>query len=219
MKELVVASGNRHKVEEIQGILGSGWRIRDLSDYPDAPKIAEDAETFAGNAMRKAAGLAVWLASRPHSEGRPDFVLADDSGLEVDALAGKPGVHSARFAAEEEGSDGNASDRANNEKLLRLLEGIEDARRTARFRCVLALVPIIAKETTTGEALSAEVQFFDGVCEGRIGFELKGSQGFGYDPLFIPEGYSCSFAELGSEEKNRISHRSRALHGLKAYLS
>ena len=200
MIDLVLATRNAHKVQEIQDILGNGFRVQSLKQYPNAPKLIEDADTFAGNATRKAAQLAQWL-------GKEDvMVLADDSGLEVDALNGAPGVHSARFAATNT-SAGNSPDSANTEKLLRLLRDVPPDRRTARFRCVLALVA------------GASVETFEGACEGRIALKPSGSGGFGYDPVFIPTGHSKSFAELGEETKNQISHRARALQKLKAYFN
>ncbi|HMO64980.1 MAG TPA: non-canonical purine NTP pyrophosphatase, partial [Verrucomicrobiota bacterium] len=148
-------------------------------------------------------------------------VLADDSGLEVDALQGAPGVKSARFAAEELGLAGNAPDAANNAKLLRRLEGIPPERRTARFRCALA-VGWSRRSASMGILAGAiSVETFEGVCEGRIGFSPRGMHGFGYDPLFLPEDVRVTktFAELGEAEKNRISHRARALAGLKEWLA
>ncbi len=147
------------------------------------------------------------------STATPWFVLADDSGLEVDALGGAPGVQSARFAAPEFGLEGNAPDGANNAKLLRLLVHIPEASRTARFRCVLA---VTAVADPASKALPAPTRFFSGACEGRIGFVPRGSHGFGYDPLFIPSGFTETLAELGDATKNRISHRS---HALQAFLA
>lgn len=144
------------------------------------------------------------------------WVMADDSGLEVDALGGAPGVHSARFAALDSDLAGNSSDVANNAKLLRLLERVPEAQRTARFRCVIALTPVLpaagngSTVRTPGEA-GERVEFFTGTCGGRIQNAPSGVAGFGYDPLFIPDGFRQSFAELGEESKNRISHRGRAM--------
>ena len=152
------------------------------------------------------------------------FVLADDSGLEVDALDGAPGVHSARFAAAERLNSGNTSDGENNAKLLRLLEQVPEAKRTARFRCVLALTPVLraadtnASPVCAADELELSTEVFDGSCEGRIGFGPRGRGGFGYDPLFIPEGRTESFAELGEDIKNQSSHRARALAKLRARL-
>jgi XTP/dITP diphosphohydrolase len=146
-------------------------------------------------------------------------VLADDSGLEVDALGGAPGVHSARFAALDLGKHSsselareNSPDTANNEKLLRLLAGVPREKRTARFRCALALVEI------TPHPGIGDTQLFEGACEGRIGLAPSGHGGFGYDPLFSPLGHEQSFAELGEEAKNKLSHRAQALAKLRAYL-
>jgi len=157
--------------------------ILGMDEFPDLPEVEEDLDTFKGNAAKKAetqAGLTgLW-------------VLADDSGLEVDALDGEPGVYSARYAGEP------ADYAANNRKLLAELDGVDD--RAARFRCVIALAhPGI------------ETQTVEGRCEGRIGFSPRGDNGFGYDPLFIPDGYDSTFAELDAEVKNSISHRAMAL--------
>ena len=130
----------------------------------------------------------------------------------MDALGGAPGVHSARFAALDAAGADNSPDRANNAKLLRLLEGVPAARRTARFRCVLAVRGLFPP-SEDGTVL------FEGVCEGRIGLQAAGGGGFGYDPLFIPEGCSQSFAELGEALKNSLSHRARALQKLRDYLA
>ena len=137
--------------------------------------------------------------------------MADDSGLEVDALDGAPGVHSARFAARDGAGADNSPDRANNARLLRLLESVPAARRTARFRCVLAVRRLFLPTL-------AETVFFEGVCAGRIGLQPAGGGGFGYDPLFIPDGYTQSFAELGEAVKNSLSHRALALEKLRRYL-
>ena len=213
MTTLIIATRNAHKVEEIRGILGAQFQFLTLRDFPGAPPVVEDADTFAGNATKKAVELARWLGGvqSPKSkvQGR-GFVLADDSGLEVDALHGAPGVHSARFAALDTGMDGNSSDAENNAKLLRLLRDIPEGRRTARFRCVIALTPV----SGPGPA-----ELFDGACEGRIIFTPSGAGGFGYDPLFVPDGFAQSFAELGGEVKNRISHRARALEKLRVRLA
>lgn len=207
MITLVLATRNQHKVGEIQQILGPGYAWLTLAELPDSPTVAEDADTFAGNALKKAVGLAQWLADRADPRVPTDAaVLADDSGLEVDALGGLPGVHSARFAALEAGRGANASDAENNAKLLHLLRGVPPAARTARFRCVVALVAV----PTAGSAPTTQF-VFDGVCEGVILEAARGEDGFGYDPLFQPLGYTATFAELGDQVKNRISHRARAL--------
>jgi XTP/dITP diphosphohydrolase len=194
--------------------------------------VKEDANTFAGNATKKAVEIAHWLAATGQSfrQGQNAYVLADDSGLEVDALQGAPGVHSARFAAlDNQTSDnqtsGNSLDQENNAKLLRLLEGLPLEKRTARFRCVLALAPVMAlaplgsSPVCDSDEIEMSVRLFEGVCEGHIGFSPRGAAGFGYDPLFTPAGHSFTFAELGPDVKNRISHRARALQQLKVVLS
>lgn len=212
MTTLIIATRNAHKVEEIRGILGSEFRFLTLRDFPGAPAAVEDQSTFAGNAAKKAVELARWLVSHPASfdlqPSAPCFVLADDSGLEVDALDGAPGVHSARFAALDTGAAGNSSDAENNAKLLRLLSGVPSQKRTARFRCVMA-------RTGIGEG---KFELFDGVCEGRIADSPFGTDGFGYDPLFVPDGYIQTFASLGEDVKNQISHRANALAGLRRRL-
>lgn len=207
MTTLIVATRNAHKTGEIRAILGDGFRVLCLKDFPAAPTAVEDADTFAGNAAKKATMLADWLrATAPAGvTGERCFVLADDSGLEVDALNGAPGVHSARFAALDSGAPGNSSDAANNAKLLRLLKDIPAEKRTARFRCVLALAEI------NPPSAILDPQFFEGACEGRIEFAPSGGGGFGYDPLFVPDGFAQSFAELGEDMKNRLSHRAKAL--------
>jgi XTP/dITP diphosphohydrolase len=175
----------------------------------------EDAGTIAGNAPKKAVELARWLAvtSPPPRQASPLFVLADDSGLEVDALDGAPGVHSARFAALDSAKSGNTSDADNNTRLLRLLEDVPLEKRRARFHCVIALVAI------DSQSVIRNPQLFDGACEGRIGFAPRGKNGFGYDPLFVPVGFEQSFAELGEDVKNQLSHRAKALEKLKAFFT
>jgi XTP/dITP diphosphohydrolase len=226
MPSLLLATRNAHKAAEIQAIL-TGTPCLTLRDLPGAPDVEEDAATFAGNATKKAVTLARWIASAPAVLAcpPPDFVLADDSGLEVDALGGQPGVHSARFAALEGGPPGNSPDAANNARLLRLLADVPPARRTARFRCVLALVPVpaapgieSASPVCFADEFEPPARLFEGVCEGRILLSPAGAGGFGYDPLFVPDGFTESFAQLGDEVKNRLSHRARALAGLKAFL-
>ena len=211
---LVVATRNAHKLSEIRVILGEGCRYLTLNDMPGAPAVVEDAVSFAGNAMKKALELARWLATAQDSRfairDSRSFVLADDSGLEVDALNGAPGVHSARFAALDSSVSGNSSTADNNAKLLRLLTNVPLEKRTARFRCVIALVEIHSPCSIL------QPQVFDGICEGWIIFEPRGQGGFGYDPLFVPEGFEQTFAELGEDLKNRLSHRARALAQLKA---
>jgi XTP/dITP diphosphohydrolase len=215
MKTLLIATRNAHKVDEIRAILGSAFQFLTLDDFPDAPKVVEDADTFAGNATKKAVELAQWLAADNSKlktkNSKPDFVLADDSGLEVDALGGKPGVHSARFAALDKNE--NSQDADNNAKLLRLLKNVPAEKRTARFRCVLALAEINPQLATRNP------QLFDGACEGKIIFAPRGQNGFGYDPLFVPNGFEKTFAELGEDVKNKLSHRAKALEKLKRFFT
>jgi XTP/dITP diphosphohydrolase len=177
--KLYVATGNAHKLKEISQIL-PGFEI--VAENPG--DVEENAPDFAGNALIKVRAIA---GSR-----RGEWCMADDSGLEVEALGGEPGVRSARYAG------GHGDTAANNELLLRNLEGVDN--RAARFVCSIALV------SPDGREFSVE-----GSCRGRIIESAAGAQGFGYDPLFVPEGYEQTFAELSSEEKNALSHRGRAL--------
>ncbi len=224
MKTILIATRNAHKVSEIQAILGGRFKFLTLTDFPGAPKTIEDADTFAGNAAKKAVELANWIASKDTTEGRqtlPNFVLADDSGLEVDALNGAPGVYSARFAAMD--AEENSPDADNNAKLLRLLKDVPAEKRTARFRCVIALATVCADQIESASPVcyadESELQtpVFDGACEGKIIFEAEGKNGFGYDPLFVPNGFDATFAELGEDVKNKLSHRAKALEKLKAF--
>jgi len=185
--ELVVATRNRHKAREIQQILGPEFNVRDLGAYPKVSEIREGGSSFEENAKLKA------LAA---SRQLPDLVIADDSGLEVDALGGAPGIYSARYAG------GNATERDKIDKLLSELARVrttEDGRR-ARFRCVVALA-------RNGNLIGT----FEGLVEGRIAGEMRGDSGFGYDPIFIPEGLGQTFGELPTEVKNAISHRAKAI--------
>lgn len=228
MTTLLIATRNLHKVGEIRAILGDDFSYLTLQDFPGAPNVIEDATTFAGNASKKAVELARWLdegkLSTFNRQPATTSVLADDSGLEVDALNGQPGVHSARFAALDTGGPGNSRDADNNAKLLRLLRDVPIAKRTARFRCVLALTPVIGEQVESASPVcyadehELQTRLFDGACEGRIEFAPRGQGGFGYDPLFIPNGFTESFAELGEAVKNRLSHRAQALVKLKAAL-
>jgi XTP/dITP diphosphohydrolase len=222
---LLVATRNAHKAGEIRALLGDPFRYLTLNDLPGAPKVIEDAATFAGNATKKAVELARWLSATHPSKLKNQncLVLADDSGLEVDALNGAPGVHSARFAARETGTSDNSPDSDNNKKLLRLLEQVPREKRTARFRCVLALTPCAplstpgASPVCNADEFELQTQLFEGACEGKISFAPRGHGGFGYDPLFVPEGFEQSFAELGEDVKNRISHRAQAMQKLRRH--
>jgi XTP/dITP diphosphohydrolase len=227
MTTLLIATRNAHKVGEIQAILGGQFQFLTLNDFPGAPKVIEDAETFAGNAMKKAVGLAKWLATDNSKlkikNSKPDFILADDSGLEVDALNGAPGVHSARFAALDQNK--NSPDADNNMKLQRLLKNVPAEKRTARFRCVIALTVLTPQKIENSSPVcfadesELQTQIFDGACEGKIISEAHGKNGFGYDPLFVPNGFEKTFAELGDEIKNKISHRAKALEKLKVFFT
>ncbi|HZW83907.1 MAG TPA: XTP/dITP diphosphatase [Candidatus Deferrimicrobium sp.] len=184
--DILLATNNQGKVRELVKLLGDlPFNVLSLQDFPEIGEIEEDGETFADNALikaRTAAGISRLLT------------LADDSGLEVDALEGRPGVHSARFAGEPK------DDSENNAKLLELLRDVPAEQRTARFKSVIAVV-----------APSGEEYLTEGACEGVIGFTPKGTEGFGYDPLFFVTEFDKSFSELTLEEKNSISHRGKAL--------
>lgn len=192
MKTVLLATNNAHKASEISHALDfPGWEFKTLRELGIESDPAEDADDFLGNARIKA------LAARKASGGMA--VLADDSGLEVDALGGAPGVFSARYA----GEDGN--DEANNAKLLRELGDTPDADRTARFVCTLVFID--------GDGTEIDVR---GTVEGRIGHGLQGEGGFGYDPLFWPDVFEgrCTLAEVPQSRKNEVSHRGNALRAL-----
>jgi XTP/dITP diphosphohydrolase len=226
---LIIATRNAHKVGEIRFILGESFRYLTLKDFPGAPEVVENAPTFIGNATKKAVEVARWLSRTRGAECGVShenvFVLADDSGLEVDALNGAPGVQSARFAALDSGEPNNSSDEANRSKLLRVMRDVAAEKRTAQFRCVIALTPLLGDRTESAspvcyaDEFELATQTFEGKCDGRIQFTPTGHGGFGYDSLFVPEGFSQSFAELGEDVKNRLSHRARALEELKRTLA
>ena len=188
---VLVSTRNAHKLVEIRQILGPSFELLDLSSVPALGEVEETGTTFEENAALKA------LAASAHFGG---WVLADDSGLEVDALGGAPGVRSARFSGE------GATDVTNRALLLEKLAAVPADQRSARFRCVIALA-------RGGEVLA----HFSGSVEGAIIAGEKGGGGFGYDPLFVPEGFSETFAELSAETKNRLSHRGRALAAMKGW--
>ena len=225
MTKLLLATRNAHKAGEIRAILGAQFQCLTLNDFPNAPTVVEDADTFAGNAAKKAVELAKRICSKHATfniqHSTPNFVLADDSGLEVDVLHGAPGVHSARFAAMDSAKSGNTADADNNAKLLRLLKKVSPERRTARFHCVIALVAVAVGKIEVASPVcyadEFELRTFDGVCEGRIMFAPRGKNGFGYDPLFVPVGFEQTFAELGDDVKNQLSHRAKALAKLKEF--
>jgi XTP/dITP diphosphohydrolase len=185
MQTLLIATRNGHKTREIGQMLSSGWDVRDLDSLPHAPKIEENGSTFEENAALKALAISKIFTG---------LVLADDSGLEVDALGGAPGVHSARF------SGPNANDAANRFLLMQKLRALGGFEFPARFRCVMVLA-------SQGELLGS----FGGIVEGKVILEERGVSGFGYDSLFVPRGYTETFGELQSEIKNSLSHRGRAL--------
>ncbi len=191
--KILLATRNPGKVREIREILrGLPLEIRSLEGLEGVPEVEEDGATFLENALKKARVLAHWAG---------DWTLADDSGLEVEALNGEPGVHSARYAGE------GASDEQNNAKLLDALRGLPMEARKARFRCVMALV------SPQGEEWVVE-----GTCEGYVAEAPRGQGGFGYDPLFYVPELGRTFAELSPEVKNRISHRAQALARLRVVL-
>ena len=191
---ILVATKNAHKTGEIQAVLGPKFEVSDLTAHPEIVSPEETGATFEENAVIKA------LAASEHFDG---MVLADDSGLEVDALNGAPGVRSARYAGE------NATDADNRKLLLEELAKVEarGKQRAARFHCVLVLAQ-------KGQVLGT----FDGRVEGVITNEAKGDGGFGYDPLFVPEGHCETFAQLAQEIKNQLSHRGKALEKLQQVL-
>ena len=187
--KLVFATNNRHKLDEVRAIVGDRVEILSLNDIDCHDEIPETADTLQGNALIKARYIYEKYAVN---------CFADDTGLEVDALNGEPGVYSARYAGEECNSE------ANMQKLLQNLTGKKE--RSAQFRTVIALI------------IDGEEKLFNGIVKGNISTEKKGNSGFGYDPIFVPEGYSESFAQMGSEMKNSISHRYRATEQLGNYL-
>ncbi len=194
LQEVLLATGNQGKVRELQALLAPlGVRVWTPAERGLSVEVREDAGTFEGNAFKKALALAT-ASTLP--------CLADDSGLEVDALDGAPGVFSARYAGE------GASDEANRAKLLDALQGVPAERRSARFRCALVLVD------GQGSVLWRGM----GTCEGRILAAPRGDEGFGYDPIFAPQGEERSMAELSPAEKNAISHRGVGIRGLRGWL-
>jgi len=194
MRKLIIATRNRHKTVEMAAMLGPEWMVEDLTGRRELPEPEENGGTFEENAVIKAVAA---------SRALKGLVLADDSGLEVDVLDGAPGIRSARYAGAE------ATDKENRDRLLEELAGLNHAAEepmTARFRCAMA----VAEE---GKVLGT----FCGQVEGRIALAAAGTGGFGYDPLFIPDGYSQTFAEL--DNKNRLSHRARAMEEVIKWLA
>lgn len=187
--ELVFASNNQHKVDEVQAMIGSTISLKSLNDIGCLDEIPETGDTFAKNAGQKSR----FVYDHYHID-----CFADDSGLEIDALGGEPGVNSAHYSGSRDFED-------NMSLVLERLSGKTD--RKARFKTVISLI--------TG----GKEHLFEGSIEGRITLQRSGSKGFGYDPIFVPEGYDISFAEMSSEEKNRISHRAKAMEKLISFLN
>jgi XTP/dITP diphosphohydrolase len=193
--EIVLATRNKNKIEEIRRITaGLPISILSLNNFPACADVVEDQDTFEGNAVKKAVQICVCT-------GKP--ALADDSGLEVQALGGAPGVFSARYA----GGEGGVDYAENNKKLLDELADVPNTRRSARFVCCLALA-----------FPDGMVKTFFGFVSGQIIREPRGTNGFGYDPIFIPEGFSRTFAEMPGEEKNKLSHRGKAIEKMVEYI-
>lgn len=195
MVPLILATRNAHKTREFSEILGPGFVVSDLSETRDIPEVEETGQTFAANAILKAVAISRYLSG---------LVVSDDSGLEVDALGGAPGVRSARYAGE------NATDQENTKKLLETLQATSPngEKHAGRFHCVIALAK-------GGKVMGT----FEGTVTGAIVPEPRGLGGFGYDPVFVPEGHVATFAELGATVKNQISHRARAIAQLREYLT
>ena len=187
---LILATRNAHKTAEIRAMLGDRFEVLDVTAFPELPEIEETGTTFLENARLKALGISRLLDG---------WVLADDSGLEVDALDGAPGVWSSSFG----GQEGNHA--LNNARLMTEMDG--ESARQARFRCTM----VLARN-------GRELANFSGTVEGHISESPCGQQGFGYDPLFVPDGFKQTFAELGDEVKNTLSHRFRALTQVVTYL-
>jgi XTP/dITP diphosphohydrolase len=191
---LLLATRNRHKIREMLAILGDleGWQLLSLDQFPQAPTVEETGKTLEENASLKVqqAVTATGL-----------LCLAEDTGLEIDGLGGRPGIRSARFAGEK------ASYQENVDKVLKLLRSVPEKKRTARFRSTVAIM-----------GPGGHPRIFEGICPGTITAERRGSGGFGYDPIFLPDGRQQTFAEMEAAEKNRISHRARALQEAKQYL-
>ena len=194
MKEIVIATRNFKKLKEINRIFkNAGIKTLSLNNFPKAPEVVEDKKDFKGNAAKKARVVSRFTRGR--------LTLADDSGLEVKALGGKPGVKSARYAGMKK------KDMDNNLKLLKVLKQQSGKERSAQFRCIVAL------------AISGKVvRIVEGTSRGKIGFTMEGKSGFGYDPVFIPRGYKKTFSQLGNKIKDRLSHRAKALRKAKKFI-
>lgn len=194
LRRIVIATHNPHKTDEFRGLLGGSWQVEDLTSHPSLPVPEETGQTFAENAAIKARSAGAWL-------GPGVLVVADDSGLVIDALDGRPGIYSARYAGP------GAGDAANRERVMQEMAAVPPGNRSARFCCVLAVAE--------GDAVTAS---FEGFVEGHIGMVPAGTGGFGYDSLFIPDGYPATFGELTSAVKQSLSHRARALQALTEWL-
>ncbi len=193
--EIVLATRNKKKIEEIRRItVDLPVTILSLDDFPACPETVEDKETFEGNAIKKAVEVCAYTGK---------LSLADDSGLEVEALGGAPGVYSARYA----GGSGGGNDVKNYEKLLNELKTVPEEQRRARFVCCMALA-----------FPDGQVRTFFGYAKGRIGMKPKGNTGFGYDPVFLPQGFMKTFAEMTGEEKDKLSHRGKAIEKLAEFI-
>ena len=187
-RTIVLASRNQKKTAEVASLLATvGFEVIPVTQFPDVPEVVEDGDTFAANAAKKATEVAVKLNQ---------WVIGEDSGLRVDALKGKPGIYSARFAGE------NATDESNNQKLLQELIGVADDQRGAGYVCSVALSDPTGKVQVVAE----------GTCRGRILAEARGEGGFGYDPYFLIPEYHCTFGQLSALVKRQLSHRARAFH-------
>ena len=204
MKQIIFATGNAGKMKEIREILdGTGWNVLSLKDAGIDTEIEENGTTFEENAKIKAEGIRNWCLENgipgcSRISAKEIIVLADDSGLEIDWLGGEPGIYSARYMGED------TSYHIKNASLIERLNGVPDEKRTARFVCaVAAAFP------------DGSVKTVRGTMEGRIGYEEKGENGFGYDPIFYLPEYGCTSAELSGKEKNKISHRGKALRAIK----
>lgn len=194
MKELIVASRNKGKVNEIiQALAGLPYKVTSLTDYPHLPEVVEDGKTYTANAVKKAVEIA-------RATGK--LAVSDDSGIEVKALGNAPGIYSARFAGE------GASEADKNAKLFKMLDGVPMSKRQARYRCVIALAD------GNGNVLGT----VEGSCSGYITTELRGANGFGFDPLFFLTRYKKTFGELPPTVKATISHRARAIKKLRTLL-
>lgn len=189
MPSLIFATGNTHKIKEVSQLLDGVWEIRSLPEMGITEELPENQDTLDGNALEKA---------RYIYEKTGENCFAEDTGLEIEALGGAPGVYTARFAGDDKDPD------ANMNKVLELLLG--QANRRARFRTVLALI------------IEGQEFLFEGIAEGHIRREKSGTEGFGYDPIFEPEGFNQTFAQMDAALKNRISHRGKAVQKLTAYL-